>query len=441
MKRLGLVDLSTAPRQLPQTFSLSLDDRTFDVERVLRWLPGKRLTAWVSPGHVLKLFIGDRADVRFHREMQGLEAYGRCNLQTPAVLDRADRWLLFEGLAGARHAEAGDIELLAGALATMHAQGYVHGDLHLGNFLMHADRLFLIDGDGIVHRHVSGAAGLGQLATLLAQFSLTDGDLQERALSGYGGGSAKDLNDLLRHAREKRIGHYLAKSRRNCTEFEVASLPTGRLSCRRQHRNVAQELVRNLPEVFSEPCEYLKRGGSATVVRTWLGGEPFVVKRYNIKSFGHRLRRTFKRRPRLAWENALTLEFMGIPTARAIALFETGPLWFPQEAYLLCRDLGDEDLESLTADGHLGAAYANQLAALLCALSRGELLHGDFKATNLILHQNRLHLIDTDGLRRGVRDTSSDAERLLANWPEGGAVRSTLSTAIVRSQKPKVSEV
>ncbi len=438
LSTVGSADLEAAPNTLEAPFTLDIAGRKFAVTRVLRWLPGKRLTALVEPGGVLKLFIGTRAVARMARERAGLDAFSRCGLATPAVLERGASWLLFEHLRNAEHATDVVLPSLAAGLAALHAAGFLHGDLHLGNFLQHHGVVHFIDGDSVVQRPVSEDAGLTELAVLLAQFPAAAGDLTRQALAAYATvrpvqADAGALAARVQTARRKRIDHYLAKSRRTCTEFEVVPGDGCRLACRRQQMALGRRLLSGLDAAFGGDARFLKQGRSATVVRVFFDGQPYIIKRYNVKGLMHRLRRIFKRRARRAWEAALTLEFLGIPTARPVALLETGPALWPGPAYLLFEDLGDEDLAALTADGAIDDATADAVVWLLRLLRRVGIVHGDMKSTNFLVHGAGFALIDVDGLARDGGDASRDVARLLANWPEGSPVREKVRAAIVRA--------
>lgn len=438
MNTVGLAELEAAPDALEVPFALSVAGRKFAVTRVLRWLPGKRLTALVEPAGVLKVFVGERAAARMARERAGVEAFRGCGLATPSVLESGAGWLLFEHLENAQHATATIVSELAMGLATLHAAGFLHGDLHLGNFLQHRGVVHFIDGDSVVERSVSEDAGLTELAVLLAQFPVAAGDLTVQALAAYAEvhpvqADATALAARLKVARRKRIDYYLAKSRRSCTEFEILRGAGRRLACRRQQIALGRHFLDDLDVLFGGEAQFLKQGRSATVVRVFIEGQPLVVKRYNVKGFTHRLRRIFKRRARRAWEAALTLEFLGIPTARAVALVETGPLFWPGPAYLVFEDLGDEDLAALTVGGTIDEAHADAVVWILRLLRRVGIVHGDMKSTNFLRQGEGFALIDVDGLERSGGDAAKDVARLLANWPEGSSVRDTVRAAIVRA--------
>jgi len=186
---------------------------------------------------------------------------------------------------------------------------------------------------------------------------------------------------------------------------------------RRDAAVLAQAFAQD-PEGGLKNAEVIKDGRSATVFRLKLGGSPVVVKRYNIKSGGHRLRRWFKRRALTAWRNGHRLGLLAIPTAAPLALVERrwGPL--TGQCYLVMEDKGRLDLAAeVGAQGWLPGRL-DQVAALLWQLKAADLGHGDTKASNFLVHDGQVHLIDLDALSpRG--DPAADVARLLKNFDGG----------------------
>ena len=438
-------DLRLAARELELPFSLVLDDGTFTVVEVLRHLPGRRLTVAVrDPGRgdgVLKLFYGPRARRDWQRARRGQDAFRRVGVLTTAVVaEQAGKapWLLYARLAGAEHATARDGVTLAGILGRLHHAGYSHGDLHVGNFLRDpAGVIHSIDPDAITPRLRTVEAGLQELAILLAQFPVSepvdvpgslDAYLTARGEAGSVARTARLLR-LLRQARQRRVTHYLRKATRDCTNFAVGATPVGRWFARREVASVVAQFAANPEQWFEADGAALKRGNSATVVRLAIGGVELVAKRYNITGPWQRLRRVFRRRARDAWYNGLQLAFLGIPTALPLGLLETGSRWRPGPAYVLMERLGGRDLAALTAAGVIDRFTIQEVVDIVSWMRSAGLAHGDFKSTNFVLHEGRLHLIDVDSVHTG--DMHEDVHRLLANWPADSAVSQALREALL----------
>ena len=438
-------ELQASTHDLQAPFNLVLDDGSFTVVEILRHLPGRRLTAGVSDPvrgeGVLKLFMGARATRDWQRARRGQQAFQKAGVRTtPVVTEKAGvaPWLLFARLPDMRHADAADSEQLAGLLGRLHHAGYSHTDLHVGNFLGDPNGLIhCIDGDAIVPRVTSVEGGLPELAILLAQFPVSARADVAASLTAYllerqtepAPHLTARLNDLVRTAMHRRVRHYLAKAMRDCTNFVTRRTASSRTVARREKATLFDQFAANPEHWFSADVSALKRGNSATVVRLVIGGVPLVAKRYNITGMQHRLRRIFKRRGKHAWLNGLRLAFLGIPTATPLGLVETGPRWWPGPAYVLMEHLGGRDLATLTSNGTIDRFTLKELCEIVDWFRLAGLSHGDFKSTNFLLHEGRLHVIDVDAV--DVGPLQADIARLLANWPPGSQVHAAVRDALV----------
>lgn len=193
------------------------------------------------------------------------------------------------------------------------------------------------------------------------------------------------------------------------------------------------------PEAAFAAAEKLKQGNTATVARVPIGDRSWIVKRYNIKSLGHRLRQSLKRRSRgrNAWRNGERLHEAGIPTARAVALLERH--WGPVRGltYLVMEDLGDLDLRRALATQPPREDQVRAVVELFRRLAALGLSHGDTKATNFLLHGDQIALIDLDAMRAHprahprarLREQAADRARFLANWQDDPAVRQAFADA------------
>lgn len=502
---------------LPQ--SIHWGAEAIDLVRTLRVLPGRRVTA---VGHfrgrevVVKLFFGLGAKRYWQRERRGVRWLASTGVATPKLLGEWPApefggWaLLFECLPGAcpiaskappadNDADAdGAIEMLA----QLHEHGLTQEDPHLGNFIRSEDGL---DGDGRVHLIDGGAvgrmpctsqqAGLKALAAFLAQYPPAGDSWAARRLACYERARRWDAQsarlDLLRRwlavERRHRVRRYLAKTERNCSEFNVAQswrrrclLRVGQLeddaargvqparsfggvgsragredgpakgvradrclgesgsqtgledeagAVARQGLDAALRRLAHNPEAALAGAAVLKAGNSATVFRLRLGGgAPVIVKRYNVKGLAHRIRRWFKRRPLIAWRNGQRLALLGIPTAVPLALSERrwGPL--VAECHLVLQDKGDMDLAKETSACGWRPGRLEQLVALFQQLAAAGLRHGDPKASNFLVQDDKVFCIDLDGMRPS-HAPGADVRRFLDNFQ--GVLRQQATSAFV----------
>jgi hypothetical protein len=178
----------------------------------------------------------------------------------------------------------------------------------------------------------------------------------------------------------------------------------------------------------------LKLGNTSTVVRFNSGGRELVIKRYNLKSFFHGLRRCW--RPSRAWHSWLAgqrLKFLGFCTPCPLAMVEErfGPLH--GRSWLVTEYLAADNLLV-----HLSpykttvppAAEAAAIKGVFGDLVASLISHGDLKATNLLWSNGHLCLIDLDAMRShrwlfAFRSAwFKDRKRFLRNWPETSGLRS-----------------
>jgi tRNA A-37 threonylcarbamoyl transferase component Bud32 len=203
------------------------------------------------------------------------------------------------------------------------------------------------------------------------------------------------------------------------------------LSVRALPEHVVARFAAN-PEAAFADARVLKAGNSATVVRSELGGRPCVIKRYNRKSLWQVLRRALRPVPRYrrAWRNGQALHLLGIPTARPLVLVErrVGP--WRGVAYLVMEDLGDADLASELAGTGAADQRLEAAVALLRALAVAGLVHGDTKASNFLVHGERVAVVDLDAMRLGGRGQRRDLVRFLANFDGRPALRARCATLL-----------
>jgi len=403
---------------------------------VARVLPGRRLSGsgfFNGRPVFAKLFYGPKARRYWLRELTGAANLQRSGISTPALLARGafveggGYFVIYVPLSDAQNLAAhvdADIGDAVALLAKLHGAGFIQADIHVGNFVRSESNAHMVDADGVRRAHLlrhqfanlalllaqRAPAYDGQIEGLWREYAAQRGEYVERV------GSAEMLIALTQRQRRRRVRRYLAKTQRECTEFvHRKSWRFDWLCDRRLARSLQRFMV--YPEALIADGTPIKLGNSATVVRIEVEGERFIVKRYNVKNLVHRVRRWFKRRARRAWCNGHHLAFLEIPTARPIALLEQRVGWFAGVSYLVMPDCGERDLAGVLAQSpEEFDELAPQAAALLNKLRGAGLRHGDLKATNFVVSEKGLVLIDYDALTTG--DSSKDMERFVANWAD-----------------------
>lgn len=459
MQLAELADAGRTP-QLPQLLQLPGSD--LQLQQLLRVLPGQRYVAlaqWQGRPVLAKLLVGNKAARHFQRELDGARQLAEQGLNTPQLLadglcEGEGGWLLFEYLQGAEslwdawraveHQPLLSVDqqaVLASALASiaqMHRQGLWQADLHLDNLLRHDGQLYVIDGGGvqveIAGQPLSRKRVLENLGVFFAQLPVELTPFIEELLVHYllvNGEHALPLEALLGElakVRQWRLRDYLRKAARDCTLFAARIGAFGLRVVRRADQSTLQPLLEDIDRLTEQGHIY-KTGGAATVAQVQLQGRSLVVKRYNVKSLGHWLKRFW--RPSRAWHSWIAgnrLQLLGIATPQPLAVLERRWCWLRGRAYLITEYCGGQDIIARFQAFHDGPPPETDLLALdrlFAALLRERISHGDFKGHNLFW-DDRLacwSLIDLDAMqqhrsaRSFARAYARDRARFLRNWP------------------------
>lgn len=185
----------------------------------------------------------------------------------------------------------------------------------------------------------------------------------------------------------------------------------------------------NDPDSVISSGHMLKDGDSTTVVAVELGGQQYVIKRYNIHNTWYALRRLFRpTRAWYCWRNAHLLQLLGIKTPKPVLMMERrwGPL--RRAAYFVTELVEGQDVQQLLSQHPAQSAVWSQALGLF-----GELLgqfrdyrivHGDCKATNFIMAKDGIYVLDLDAMRREPGERrfrqyhERDLRRFKANWQD-----------------------
>ena len=438
---IGLDELILLGRDLSPPFEIGLADGVCTITEIRRLLPGQRLAA--RGNHrgrdvLVKLFFGKGARRACARDKRGVEVLRSSGVDSPGLLwETATAQpdglaLIFEFLEraqpiGTRESpNVGEYAALAvEALARLHERGAMHRDTNLDNFMVSDGRLFLVDGAAIGQQPapLSEKAGLKALAAFLAEYPPGEDHRVPELLSRYaaarewpeGGDRRSRLGAELAAARRRRVRRYVAKTERECSEFRCERGWRRVCLAKRTGWSGALAEFADDPEACLADAEIIKSGRSAVVFRLRMNGERVVVKRYNVKSALHRMRRWFKHRSRIAWRNGHRLAFLGIPGAEPVALIERrwGPL--RAESWLVMPDCGLLDIRAEVEARGWSEPVLDGVIRIFRDLKTAGLYHGDTKASNFLIQDSAVHLVDLDGMRE-YSGSALDVVRFLENF-------------------------
>ncbi len=209
------------------------------------------------------------------------------------------------------------------------------------------------------------------------------------------------------------------------------------------HRGYESPLLRS---VLDNPDAYLADGryetlykddGTTTVATVHGGDQRFVVKRYNTKNPWHAVRRAVRTtRARNCWRFAHRALDSGLLTPTPVAMVEEriGPL--RQRSYYITEYVHGVPIRDYLAEASDHDDIVEALSALFSGMLGSGLSHGDMKATNLLVVEGQIFLLDLDaasihrtalGAQRAYR---RDRARFLRNWASPSALRQRLEEAL-----------
>lgn len=462
-------------RELKTPFEVELilggETKAAQCVQVLRLVPERRVVVKMLVGeqaYLGKIFIGTNKEKYLKRERSGIEALQEASVSTAKIKGEAQLAdggadvLLLDFLPDVRHLSALIVEksgngpdyltLAVSMMATLHEQGLQHEDCHLNNFLISDDALHLVDGDAVKPlKEPKQAAAIENLALFFVQLPLSLSGRFPQLFSGYCSLRGWRLDELLpvfekqiRSQRSTRQRRFLNKVFRDCTQFKVTKTWSRFVAMDRQSETVELVNLIENPDGYIESGKCLKDGNSATVALVELNGQPFVLKRYNIKSFGHWLSRCWRpSRAWLSWHNAQFLRFYDIDTPKPLAMVEQRCGFLRGKAYFITEYLGAEDVlgyvQKMAAQPAILEGLAVRFASLFGLMKLLRFSHGDLKATNFLLKNDVLSVIDLDSMRVHASDEDlsnaleKDKQRFIKNWAFDKSVESIMVGAFNES--------
>ncbi|MBT8145826.1 MAG: phosphotransferase [Gammaproteobacteria bacterium] len=446
-----------------------LEDRPQEIiiDKILRLLPGKRLVAltdWQGRSVIAKLFYHKRRWLRhLRREMAGFKLAQDAELPVPKVLasgniaNQQGGFLIIEYLESGNSLEAlldshdSDLDTYISRalqlIARCHEQGLWQNDIHLGNFMAKGDAMYLLDSaefksedPGII---LSDPLRLANLSLFFAQFSVYRDSRIPKLMQSYNEQlapdkvivDAADMPTLTMQARHRRLDRYQTKLFRETSAFHTEQNANLRMLCKRSI--MSEELSRFIenPDEFLERGTILKAGNTTTVGEVSIAGTSYVLKRYNIKSTLHGVRKMLRAsRAARSWRAGLLLEMLGVSTAKPLVMLEKR-IWglIRRESYILYERVDGETVPQVLSGLELSAEVRDRIFASFkqCfeVMRRCKLSHGDLKASNFIFANDELILLDLDATILHVlpwtfkRAFRKDLERFVKNFSSDSTLK------------------
>lgn len=437
------------------------------VLNIVRYVPNRRIVCsalWQNQQVYTKLFIGKDAKNYAQRDARGVKDLQAANILTPNLLYSSELpnnqgyVLVFKAITAAENIEIKRISLskkacfelaknLVKTVAQHHQAGILQTDLYLKNFLVEGDTIYTLDGDGIrKYTRLSQQQALKNLSVLLSKFdALEIESWLHDLLKTYAEArvwqvmpDARLIKEMTNAHRQKVASNYADKKVfRQCTDVTVFKSSQVFTATSSDFLNLDLPKTSQQADNLFTSQNLLKNGNTCTVARVELNNQSIVVKRYNIKSFWHGVNRAFRQtRAAVSWANAHRLKLLDIATAKPIALIEErylslGKLGLKGKAYFLCEYIDAPDAAQFfaeCADKNTRSDAVKNITTLFYKLYLLRISHGDTKASNIKIVDNKPVLIDLDSMQQhrftalALKAHARDLRRFMRNWKETPAM-------------------
>ncbi|MDA1369188.1 MAG: hypothetical protein O2971_00290 [Proteobacteria bacterium] len=473
MHTLTCANLVSMGRHVPVPFNLAvaeeLGQETLNIDAILRIVPGRRLigvSTWRGTPVIVKLFYQPQRWKRhLLRDISGINQLRQRHIRTPAILHQtntsdqrgavliidylqqgASLGSLFEAADEHSNAEQRD-SIMQRALSTIgqcHRLGIWQNDMHLDNFMLDNEQVFLLDGGTVeaVDDALDIDTALSNLALFFAQFPVSEDSRLQHWLEFYQRHGvvlpmleASRIGERVDKARKIRLANFEKKLFRSTTANRCIQQSSRFVVYDRAiHSDELTQFIEN-PDSYIAESNIIKAGNTSTVAQITIGNRDYVLKRYNIKNFWHGIIRLLQpSRAYHSWRNAWVLEMLGIATPHPCLMLEERLLWIlRRRAYFLMAKVGGENLlDQLDSSSEVNSDIESITAAfqkLFQVFNQYLISHGDMKATNFIFSNQTLYVLDLDAMRRHRsrpefdNARAKDLSRFARNWA-GGALES-----------------
>ena len=451
--------------QLPFQAYLSDEDEAVHCREKIRVIPNRRLVcsgSWQEQEVFVKIFAASRTAYRdWQREVTGSKALLQHNISAAQMihhgqlsedhgyfrgqqayiviyrsiqpaLDLDDVWQM-----AARNERRDLLNELTRVVAQHHAEGLSQQDMHLRNFIVSGQVIYTLDAADIrvCKKELDEKDSLVNLMQLFALISPSDDCLLRNAFKSYiqirGWQSSDRKLDafMSKVAKLRRVkqARYVKKAFRESSAFiSHRSMREFVVYDRLFDGKDLRQLLGN-PDACIEEGEIVKRGNTCTIALVKTDQSRLIVKRYNIKDSWHAMRRALAHtRASISWRNAHRLQYCRISSAYPVALLEKrlGPVHF--QSYFVMREVTGPTCWTFFHDPSVSINDKEKVAAamgdLFTRLSLYRISHGDMKATNFIIHENRPVLLDLDAMHEHASvstfnsASARDLRRFFNNW-------------------------
>jgi len=444
MKQLTLEQLFAPGSDLQEPAVIYIsENQSLQVEQVLRVMPGKRMVVQATvqgKNQLVKIFLKTR---NFQQELNHYQQLQKTGVKTPLLLSQQT---LDEG--GICHYEFIEnahsfaecwrtadeatktklLDKLLPLLQGLYDGGLCQTDLHLENFIFSEGLLYALDPAGCETLRDKQMM-INNLALLLAQFRLNEWPQVNAAIVAH----FVDVEKTALHQQaivqyKIRTKNFLRKIYRECTYVHAWNIKKSffqqlAIYCVRERcSHGMQSLLENI-DVIPKDAETLKQGNSSIVSSVVVDEKKIVVKNARNKNIIRLLRRCFRRsRASKSWYFSHLLQNAGASVPAPIALIERklGPLVL--ESWYVSECIEGDNLLDIWLYQEPSSPELLAIKELFSVMRQLQISHGDMKATNFLVKDDKIFVIDYDGMlehhskRRFDLLFQKDKARFFRNW-------------------------
>ncbi len=432
-----------------EPFLMEYKNEEIFFEKIVRIVPGKRLVAkgvFNDKKVVIKLFFGGEAEKHLKTEVSGYLLLEEKKILMPNLLVASE--LDIKGVYVAIFIELYPVRFVEEFIKTkdekktllwlkkiqqvmveLHKNHIAQIDLHLDNFLIVSDHVYVVDYQSI--RMIDAKEQRDNLALFYAQLPLRISFMLPELISDYNQAMACELDqaDLMKKLEEyrcQRAQHLMRKTLRNSTKFYADQNATVKFACKRECVTPELLFFLNNPAEYvqTKEVEWIKKGNTCSVMKTKINNLTLVIKRYNTKDLQHFLTHFWRKsRAKRSWQFANALELFDIPTPMPIAYAEEYYKGVRIASYYIAVHCDGMLLNDALAR-NLDEKIMEKAVNVIHELETLKISHGDMKATNFIVKDNEVLVIDFDAMKMHDDEKTwkeanrKDRLRFRKNWLE-----------------------